>query len=169
MEFRCRLSTPGGEITEEISRRRQRSAAAPRARGEGALRPVAPAAARGRRVRGSSAHQTPDARARVPGLQPGAGHAAQGRHAARAVARHPATAAPAPAVPRRARRRPREGAGRDARCRTRSPRTATCSRASTRPRCWRARRAATSSGPAALRRVRRRSIGGGASGGRSRR
>ena len=82
--------------------------------------------------------------ARVPGLQPGAGDAAQGRHAARAVAR-PAQAA---------RRRRRSSAAcwttctrrcdRARRCRTRSRRTATCSRASTRRRCWPASAAATS-------------------------
>ena len=63
---------------------------------------------------------------RVPRLQPGTGHAAQGRHAARAVARPPA---PARVHNRRSSRRCSttctSGCGRAARCRTPSRRTAT--------------------------------------------
>ena len=92
--------------------------------------------------------------ARVPGLQPGTGHAPQGRHAARAVARPAEAARRVAGVSSRARRRPREGAigqralGRVCRARrsfsTRLHGVAARRRAQRQPRC----------GAAALRRVR---------------
>ena len=90
MEFRCRLGTPGGEIIEGVyvadSEDRLR-----REFEEKGLYVLAIQRA-GRLAFGSIALPTrsTDCDPRVPGLQPGAGDAAQGRHAARAVARHPA-------------------------------------------------------------------------------
>ena len=125
MEFRCRLGTPGGEIVEGVyvadSEARLRRefeekglyVLAIQRAGRAALgSPQAPAA-------------QPDLDARVPGLQSGAGDAAQGRHAAGAVARHPPPARREPAAQNRAGRRLRAGSGRGARCRRRSRRTGT--------------------------------------------
>ena len=63
-------------------------------------------------VQGLSIGRRQDPPRRVPDLQPGTGDAAQGRHAARAVARHPAPAPDQSGVQGRARRRAREGARR---------------------------------------------------------
>ena len=110
MEFRCRLVTAAGQVSEAVH--------------------VAPSEAHLRReleekglhvlslgprsgFQGLSLRRRTHQAARVPDLQPGAGDAAQGRHAARAVARHPAPAPDQPGLQGRARRRAREGAGRD--------------------------------------------------------
>ena len=92
MEFRCRLASPNGEIVEGVYVADTRSPAAPRARGEGPLRPLAAAEGRHRRRLAAAAAAPERQHARVPGLQPGTGDAAEGRHAARPVAR-PAEAA----------------------------------------------------------------------------
>ena len=70
--------------------------------------------------------------ARVSGLQPGAGDAAEGRHAAGAVARSAEAAGRRRRCSRRCSTTCTSRCGRARRCRTPSPRTATCSRASTR-------------------------------------
>ncbi len=90
----------------------KRSAAAPRIRREGPVRAGPPAGrAAGLRLPGPAAPNE-DRDPRVPRLQPGTRHAAQGRHAAGPVARHPAPARRQPAVQERPRRRVRAGPGR---------------------------------------------------------
>ena len=109
MEFRCRLGTAGGQVIEgvyvapsEAHLRRELE--------EKGLHVLSLAPRGG--VPGLSLGRRTITRAGVPDLQPGAGDAAQGRHAAGAVARHPAPAAHQPGVQGRARRRAREGARR---------------------------------------------------------
>ena len=90
MEFRCRLGTAGGRSSRASTspRARRTCAASSKTRActscrwRRAARVPGPVARPARRI----------SRARVPDLQPGAGDAAQGRHAAGAVARHPAPA-----------------------------------------------------------------------------
>ena len=136
---------PGRGDHRRRVRRRQRGPAPPRVRGEGPVRPRDSAAGRAASARLALPRRRRIATPRVPRLQPGAGDAAEGRHAAGAVARHPAAPRHQPRLQVRARRRPRAGARRAARCRKRSRRTARCFPASTPRRCWPARRAATSS------------------------
>ena len=127
MEFRCRLGTPGGEIIEGVyvadSEARLR-----REFEEKGLYVLGIQQA-GRRALAASPPALPrrrtSAQPRVPGLQPGAGDAAEGGHAARAVARHPAPARHQPAVQGACSTTSTSGCGRAARCRKRSRRTAT--------------------------------------------
>mgnify|MGYP003694759267 CR=1 FL=1 len=111
MEFRCRLASPNGEIVEGVyvadSEARLRHELEEKGLFVLSLQPKGAIARRVAAAAAAQRHQ----HARVPGLQPGAGDAAQGRHAAGAVAR------PAEAARRRrrsfrarARRRAREGA-----------------------------------------------------------
>ncbi len=109
MEFRCRLGTSAGQVIEgvyiapsEAHLRRELE--------EKGLHVLSLAARGG--VKGITIGAAEDSPRRVPDLQPGAGDPAQGRHAARAVARHPAPAAQQSGVQGRARRRAREGARR---------------------------------------------------------
>ena len=127
MEFRCRLGTPGGEIIEGVyvadSEARLRHEFE-----EKGLYVLGHSARRRRRARAAFALPTPgpDLDARVPRLQPGAGDAAQGRHAAGAVARHPAAPRHQPGLQGRCWTTSTSGCGRAARCRRRSRRTARC-------------------------------------------
>ena len=92
VEFRCRLASPTGEIVEGVLCRRHRGPAAARARGERAVTSFRCS----RRARSAayrfSLPASGDQHPRVPGLQPGVGDAAQGRHAAGPVAGPPEAA-----------------------------------------------------------------------------
>ncbi len=99
------------------------------------MRPVDAAAARRGRLGAACCRRAGDSGPRVPRLQPGTGHAAQGRHAARPVARHPARAAERTRSSRRCSTTCTRRCGPARRCRTRSPRTGRCFPASTRRRC----------------------------------
>ena len=137
---------PGRGNHRRRLRRRQRSAAAARVRGKGPVRP--------RRFSGPAGWRS--ARWRLPTRSRIATREflvfnqelatlLKAGHAARAVARHPAAPRHEPGLQVGARRRATSGCARAARCRSRSRRTGRCFPASTRRRCWRARRAATSS------------------------
>ena len=113
MEYRCRLGTPGGDIIEGVyvadSEARLR-----REFEEKGLYVLAIQQAGRRALAGVHLPAMPQrhkvAEPRVPRLQPGAGDAAQGGHAAGAVARHPAPPRHQPVFKARARRRLRTGA-----------------------------------------------------------
>ena len=155
VEFRCRLATADrAQIIEGVYVADSEARPAARARGEGPVRPVLRAARSGFGGSRPGCRGGRIKHARVPRLQPGAGDAAQGRHAAGAVARHPARATSPTRSSRRCSTTSTRRCGRARRCRTPSRRTATCSRASTPRRCWPASAAATSSGAAPLRRLR---------------
>ncbi len=89
---------------------RQRRQAAPRARRERTLRSFTPAEGRHCRRGDFIAAAAQHCLARVPDVQPGTGDAAEGRHAARAVARPPEAPRPVADLSRGARRRARESA-----------------------------------------------------------
>ena len=111
MEFRCRLGTAGGDIIEGVYVAESEARLRREFEEKGLyVLAVQRAGRRGARIV-PAAEAVADLRPRVPGLQPGAGDAAQGRHAARAVARHSAAARGESAVQDRARRRVRAGAG----------------------------------------------------------
>ena len=125
MEFRCRLASRSGEIVEGVyvadTEARLRHELEEKGLFVLSLQPKG----RDRRAAVPAAAARRRSDARVPGLQPGAGDAAEGRHAAGAVAR------PAEAAGRRRRSSARvlddvheRVRGRARRCRTRSPRTA---------------------------------------------
>ncbi len=114
MEFRCRVGTAAGRGRRGCVRRRQRVPSPPRPGGEGAVgaRAASERAVRARRPVPVAAAAPADPDARVPGVQPGTGDAAEGGDAAGAVARSAAAARAEPVVPQRAERRLREGESR---------------------------------------------------------
>ena len=110
MEFRCRLGTTSGEIIEGVYVAQSEAALRRELEDKGLhVLSLKPRLGFGASVVGGPPQDQPP---RVPGVQPGAGDVAEGRHAAGAVARHPAHAAHQPGVQVGARRRAREGAGR---------------------------------------------------------
>ena len=108
--------------TSPTARRGSGASSRKRACSSSAMQRAGPARAG---VRSSCRGARRDLHARVPRLQPGAGDAAQGRHAARPVARHPAAARRQSAASRRCSTTSTSGCGRAARCRRRSTRTGT--------------------------------------------
>ena len=112
MEFRCRLGTPGGEIIEGVYVAESEARLRHEFEEKGLYVLGDPAGrAGGARARSSCRDRSRDLDPRVPRLQPGAGDAAESRHAAGAVARHPPPARHQPAVQVGAGRRLRAGAG----------------------------------------------------------
>ena len=103
MEYRCRLGTTSGEIIEGVYVA-QSEAALRRELEDKGLHVLSLKPRLGFGVHQPWRRAPQDQAPRVPGLQPGTGDAAEGRHAAGAVARHPALAAEQPGVQVGARR-----------------------------------------------------------------
>ena len=126
MEFRCRLASPTGEIVEGIYTSENETRLRHELEEKGLYVLSLQPRGRDRRAVAAAAPEVGHPDARVPGLQPGAGDAAQGRHAARAVARPARSAVSTRRCSGGCSTTCTTGSARARRCRKRSARTRRC-------------------------------------------